>query len=55
METFSKVFDICALGSASNDLTVLVPRLPVEGETLQALETHHANGGKVLISIFFCL
>ena len=45
METL-KQYDICSLGSASNDITMLVPRFPVEGETLQALEVHHANGGK---------
>ena len=53
MDTNSKIYDICSLGSASNDLTVLVPRLPVEGETLQALEEYHANGGKVLIFFIF--
>lgn len=42
----SKLYDICSLGSASNDITMLVSRFPVEGETLQALEVHHANGGK---------
>jgi len=47
MNNLVKIYDICSLGSASNDLTVLVSRLPSEGETLQALETFHANGGKV--------
>ena len=44
-----RIYDICSLGSASNDLTVLVPRLPTEGETLQSLEEFRANGGKVHI------
>lgn len=49
MDSTSKSFDICSLGSASNDLTVLVPRFPVEGETIQSLGEYRANGGKVFI------
>lgn len=50
MDLSNKVYDICSLGSCSNDLTVLVTRLPTEGETLQSLGEFHANGGKVLLS-----